>query len=312
MTENIFKHKSVLLDESVDWLVNDLSGIYVDCTLGGAGHSLAIAEKLSKDAVIIGIDQDEDALKAAKGKLQKVNCRTFFVKSNFSNLKNILEELGFPKVNGIIFDLGVSSYQLDTPKKGFSYMHDGALDMRMDNSINFSAKDIINKYSEEKLADIILRYGEERWSKRVAQFIVLERQKQEINTTYQLVEIIKKAIPKGARKDGPHPAKRTFQAIRIEVNNELGILEKSFTDAADCLITGGKLAIITFHSLEDRIAKQTLSYLGKSCECPKSLPVCMCNKKAVLKDIKVKKPSLQEIELNHRARSAKLRIATKI
>jgi len=312
MKENVFQHESVLLDESVNWLINDLSGIYVDCTLGGGGHSWALAQKLASDALIIGIDQDEEALKAAKKRLESVNCRTLFAKSNFSNLKQVLDELGFPKVNGIIFDLGVSSYQLDTAERGFSYMHDGLLDMRMDNEVKFSAQDVVNKYPEEKLADIIWRYGEERWSKRIAQFIVEERKKSEITTTYQLVEIIKKAIPKGARKDGPHPAKRTFQAVRIEVNNELGILEKTFIDAADSLIIGGKLAIITFHSLEDRIAKQTLTYLAKSCDCPPSLPVCMCDKKAVLKDVKVKKPSPEEIEKNPRARSAKLRIATRI
>ncbi len=305
-------HKSVLLDEAVDWLVDDPAGTYVDCTLGGGGHALAIAGRLSAKGVLVGIDQDEDALKAAAERLKNVECRLKLVKSNFSHLSAILEGEGLGKVNGVLFDLGVSSYQLDTPERGFSYMQDGLLDMRMDRESELTAGKVVNDYPEKKLADIIWRYGEERWAKRIAQFIVTARQEKHIDTTAELVTIIKKAVPKGARQDGPHPAKRTFQAIRIEVNNELGILENVFTQAVENLVSGGRIAIITFHSLEDRIAKQTLTILRKGCQCPPSIPVCVCGKRPLLSDVSRKVPDIEEIEKNPRARSAKLRMAIKI
>ena len=308
----LFLHKSVLLEETVNSVLNDRSGIYVDATLGGGGHALALCGHLTKDALFIGIDQDDDALQAAQEKLKNVSCKKIFVKSNFSFIDEVLDKLDVDVINGIIFDLGVSSYQLDTPDRGFSYMHDGPLDMRMSKEGLFSAEIIVNTYSKEKLADIIWRYGEERWAKRIAEFIVADRAEKSIKTTFELVEIIKKAIPKSARKDGPHPAKRTFQAIRIEVNNEINILKNTFISAANRLKTCGKMGIITFHSLEDRVAKETLKELATDCICPKALPVCVCHHRATLRDVKLIKPSSDEIIENHRARSAKLRIAVKI
>lgn len=307
-----FSHVSVLLESTIDYLLSDPAGIYVDCTLGGGGHSLALCEKLNKNALLIGIDQDEDALVAAQERLADVRCKTIFKQGNFSNLTEILDECNIAKVQGIVFDLGVSSYQLDTAERGFSYMHDGPLDMRMNKTAELSAELVVNEYSEARLYEIIKNYGEERWAKRVAQFIVNERQSKRLATTFDLVETIKKAIPKGARKDGPHPAKRTFQAIRIEVNKELEILEKTFIAAAERLDSDGRIAIITFHSLEDRIAKKTLAHLAQNCICPPSLPICMCNHKAILKNIKSIKAEAKEIDENPRARSARLRAATKI
>ncbi|HIU63557.1 MAG TPA: 16S rRNA (cytosine(1402)-N(4))-methyltransferase RsmH [Candidatus Avacidaminococcus intestinavium] len=307
-----FVHKSVLLDESVDWLVTNPSGIYVDCTMGGAGHSKAIAQRLNEDAILIGIDQDEDALQAASTRLDDVICKVQFFKSNFKDFAAVLDSAGITKIDGIFFDLGVSSYQLDTPDRGFSYMHDGPLDMRMDRTQKLDAADVVNKYSEEKLCEIIAAYGEERWCKRIAEFIVKERTLKRIETTFDLVSIIKKAIPKGARLDGPHPAKRTFQAIRIEVNNELGILATTVKDAVARLNSGGRIGVITFHSLEDRIIKKTLNELAKGCICPKQLPICVCGHLPTVKKQISIAPTTQEIEENPRARSARLRGAIKI
>ena len=306
-----FKHKSILLEKSVEFLVHNKDGIYVDCTMGGAGHSKGFAQKLSAQGLLIGIDQDDDAINVATERLREMPCQVKIVKSNFSNLSNVLDNLNIDYVDGIFFDLGVSSYQLDTPERGFSYMHDGPLDMRMNQSSEKSAYEIINEYKESQLAEIIYSYGEERWSKRIAEFIVKERKLKPIATTYELVSIIKKAVPKGARQDGPHPAKRTFQAIRIEVNNELGILKETVIDAVKRLKSGGRLGIITFHSLEDRIIKQTLAELKKGCSCPPSLPICVCGKKPVLKETGNIVPSSQEIEENPRSRSARLRYAIK-
>ena len=312
MAAPVFEHKSVLLEQTVNYVLNDPAGIYVDCTLGGGGHAFALGEKLNSDALLIGIDQDKDALAAAQKRLESLNCKKLFVQENFAALDKIFSELSIDKVNGIIFDLGVSSYQLDTPERGFSYMQDGPLDMRMDVSQPKSAQDIINTYSEEKLFAIIKNYGEERWAKRIAQFIVKDRREKSFTRTTQLVETIKKAVPKGARRDGPHPAKRTFQAIRIELNRELEILENAFTVAAQKLVSDGRMGIITFHSLEDRIAKQTLSELSKNCICPPSMPICVCNHRAILKNVKSIKPDEKELTENPRARSARLRAATKI
>ena len=308
-----FKHTSILLHESVDFLITDKNGIYVDCTMGGAGHSSAFAAQLEAGGMLIGIDQDDDAIAAGSERLlNKFACKTVVAKSNFESFAQVLDSMGIEQIDGIFFDLGVSSYQLDTPERGFSYMHDGPLDMRMNKEAKLDAEYIVNHYKEEELADIIHRYGEERWSKRIAQFIVNERKQQPITTTFQLVDIIKKAIPKGARLDGPHPAKRTFQAIRIEVNNELGILADTMETAVNRLKSGGRIGVITFHSLEDRIIKQTFAKLAKGCTCPPQLPVCVCGKKPLLKKTGNIVPSKQEVEENPRSRSARLRYAIKI
>lgn len=308
-----FKHVSILLQESVDFLITDKNGIYVDCTMGGAGHSRGFASKLESGGLLIGIDQDSDAIKAASERLlDKFTCRTAVAKANFKDFASVLDGMGIDRIDGIFFDLGVSSYQLDTPERGFSYMHDGPLDMRMNKEAKLDAAYVVNNYKEAELADIIHKYGEERWSKRIAQFIVKYRQEQPITTTYQLVDIIKRAVPKGARQDGPHPAKRTFQAIRIEVNNELGILENTLRTAVDRLKSGGRIGVITFHSLEDRIVKQVFAELAKGCTCPPQLPVCVCGKKPLLKKTGNIVPSKEEVEENPRSRSARLRYAIKI
>lgn len=311
MAANEFKHKSILLDESVKWLIINKDGVYVDCTMGGAGHSFGFASQLNEDGMLIGIDQDEDAIAASKKRLAPCKCRIATVKSNFKDFDAVLDSLNIEQIDGIFFDLGVSSYQLDTPERGFSYMHDGPLDMRMDKSAKLSAEYIVNNYSESELADIIHRYGEERWSKRIAAFIAAERKNKHISTTFELVEIIKKAIPKGARMDGPHPAKRTFQALRIEVNNELGILQKTMENAVARLKKGGRIGVITFHSLEDRIVKQTFAALAKGCICPPQFPVCVCGRKPQLKKVGNIVPPAEEVEENPRARSARLRFAEK-
>ena len=308
-----FKHVSILFNESIDFLITDKNGIYVDCTMGGAGHSRGFASQLEKDGLLLGIDQDDDAIAAASERLlDKFTCKTAIAKSNFENFADVLDSMGIDQIDGIFFDLGVSSYQLDTPERGFSYMHDGPLDMRMNKDAALDAEYIVNNYKEDELADIIWKYGEERWSKRIAQFIVNERKNAPITSTYQLVDIIKKAIPKGARIDGPHPAKRTFQAIRIEVNNELGILENTMITAVERLKSGGRIGVITFHSLEDRIIKQTFAKLAKGCTCPPQLPVCVCGKKPLLKKVGNITPSKEEVEENPRSRSARLRYAIKI
>ena len=307
-----FVHKSVLLEESVSWLVTDPQGIYVDCTLGGAGHSSRIAQKLAPEGLLIGIDQDEDAIAAATEKLKGAPCQVRIVHNNFRNLGDILDQLGLAAVDGIFFDLGVSSYQLDTPERGFSYMHDGPLDMRMDQERSLTAAKVVNTYSEEALAELIYKYGEERWSRRIAQFIVAARKEKPLATTFDLVHVIKAAIPKGARQDGPHPAKRTFQAIRIEVNDELKILDKTMETAVAHLKSGGRIGVITFHSLEDRIIKQAFKRMAKGCICPPELPVCVCGHKPELKKRKDFTPSEAELADNPRARSARLRGAIKI
>lgn len=308
-----FKHVSILFKESVEFLITDKNGIYVDCTMGGAGHSRGFASQLEAGGLLLGIDQDADAIAAASERLLgKFTCQTAVAQSNFKDFANVLDAKGIDQIDGIFFDLGVSSYQLDTPERGFSYMHDGPLDMRMNKNAKLDAEYVVNHYKEEELADIIYRYGEERWSKRIAQFIVAARKEKPITTTYELVDIIKRAIPKGARIDGPHPAKRTFQAIRIEVNNELGILEDTICTAVERLKSGGRIGVITFHSLEDRIVKQVFARLAKGCTCPPQLPVCVCGKKPLLKKVGNIVPSKAEVEENPRSRSARLRYAIKI
>lgn len=307
-----FNHVSVLLKECIDGLNIKEDGIYVDGTLGGAGHSYEICKKL-KSGKLIGIDQDMNAINAAKKRLEEFGDKVIFVNNNFSRIKEILEELEIEKIDGCLLDIGVSSHQLDEGSRGFSYMQDAHLDMRMDVTNPLSAYDVVNEYSEKEINDIIFNYGEDRWAKRIAQFIVSQRQIKPIETTFELVEVIKKAVPKGARKDGPHPAKRTFQAIRIEVNKELEILEKTIEDVTEALNHKGRLCIITFHSLEDRIVKNAYRKQENPCTCPIEFPVCMCGKKSLAKVI-TRKPILpkdEELEVNHRARSAKLRILEK-
>lgn len=309
-----FKHETVLLNEAVENLNINPKGIYVDGTLGGGGHSELICSKLDEDGLLIGIDQDKDALEFAKEKLRKHKNKLEFINDNFSNIKNILDKLNIEKINGVVLDLGVSSYQLDKGERGFSYMQDADLDMRMDRRKDLTAKGVVNSYSEDELFKVIKLYGEERWALRIAKFIVQERKEKEINTTGELVDIIKKAIPVGARRNGPHPAKRTFQAIRIEVNNELGILEETVNDIVDVLKPQGRISIITFHSLEDRIIKNAYKELSKGCICPPEFPICKCDKKPKVKIITRKPiyPSDIEVNQNPRSRSAKLRIAEKI
>ena len=308
-----FNHISVLLNECLEGLNIKENGIYVDGTLGGAGHSSEILKKLSNEGRLIGIDQDTDALKAAKERLENYSNVTF-VHSNFSSIENVLNNLNIDGVDGILMDLGVSSYQLDEGERGFSYMKDAPLDMRMNRDNDFSAYNVINEYSEEDLYRIIRDYGEEKFARRIASFIVENRQEKNIETTLELVEIIKSAIPAKARREGPHPAKRTFQAIRIEVNSELSILNKTIEDGVGKLNKGGRMAIITFHSLEDRIVKNKFRDLAVSCRCPKEFPVCICGEKAKVKVISRKaiEPSKQEVEENPRSRSAKLRVSEKL
>lgn len=308
-----FNHVSVLLNECLEGLNIKENGIYVDGTLGGAGHSSEILKRLSKEGRLIGIDQDTDALKAAKERLKDYSNVTF-VHSNFSNIENVLNNLNIDGVDGILMDLGVSSYQLDEGERGFSYMKDAPLDMRMNRENDFSAYNVVNEYSEEDIYRIIRDYGEEKFAKRIASFIVENRQEKNIETTLELVEIIKNAIPAKARREGPHPAKRTFQAIRIEVNSELSILNKTIEDGVEKLNKGGRMAIITFHSLEDRIVKNKFRDLAVSCRCPKEFPVCVCGEKAKVKIISRKaiEPTKEEVEINPRSRSAKLRVIEKL
>ena len=308
-----FHHISVLLNECIEGLNIKENGIYVDGTLGGAGHSAEIVKRLTTGR-LIGIDQDTNAIKAAEKRLEEYKDKVTLVHDNFSNIKAVFSQLGIEKADGFLLDIGVSSHQLDEAERGFSYMHDAPLDMRMNRDNSFSAYNVVNEYSEDELSEIIYKYGEERWSKRIAQFIVAERSKKPIETTFELVDVIKKAVPKGARKDGPHPAKRTFQAIRIEVNGELEILERTIDDMTELLNPGGRLCIITFHSLEDRIVKNAFRKQENPCTCPPEFPVCVCGKKKRANVITRKPilPSDEELEFNHRSRSAKLRILERI
>lgn len=308
-----FKHISVLLEESVENLNIDKNGIYVDCTLGGGGHSERIVSQLSSEGRLIGIDRDEEAIAAAGKRLEAYDNVTY-VHDNFHNIKNVLAGLGIDYADGIIADLGVSSYQLDNRERGFSYMEDARLDMRMDSTAELDAYQVVNNYSEEKLADIIFRYGEEKFSRKIARLICEKREQAPLETTMELVEIIKRAIPEKFRQKGSHPAKRTFQAIRIEVNGELEPLGQAVEDMFECLRPGGRLSIITFHSLEDRIVKTKYQELATGCTCPPQFPVCVCGKTPRGKII-TRKPILptdDECEYNKRSKSAKLRIIEKL
>ncbi|MBR6681182.1 MAG: 16S rRNA (cytosine(1402)-N(4))-methyltransferase RsmH [Clostridia bacterium] len=308
-----FSHRPVLLDECLDGLDIKPDGIYVDGTAGGAGHSKEIAKRL-KNGMLIAIDQDETAIAVVKERLAEFGDRVRVVRSNFSEVASVCASLGIERIDGILLDLGVSSHQLDTAERGFSYMSDAELDMRMDKRNPLTAKTVVNEYSEERIKKILFEYGEEKFSAQIASSIIRAREKKEIESTAELAEIIKSAIPPKAREGGHHPAKRSFQAIRIEVNSELDVIEPTIRDAQELLAPGGRMAIITFHSLEDRIVKQTFASLATGCTCPREFPVCVCGNKPKIKPVN-RKPitsGKEELEINPRARSAKLRIAEKL
>ena len=304
-----FKHESVLLSEAIESLNIKPDGIYVDGTLGGGGHSFRIVQKL-KGGMLIGIDQDKDAIEAAGRRLAIFSDRMKIVRDNYVNIQNVLNDLGIKKVDGILLDIGVSSYQIDNPERGFTYREDAELDMRMNQDSSLTAKDIVNTYSKEDLARIIREYGEDDFANNIAKHIVLEREKQEIRTTGQLAAIIEQAIPAGVRKGRGGAPKKTFQALRIEVNSELDVLQNSIQTMIDLLNPGGRLSIITFHSLEDRIVKNEFRKAENPCTCPPNFPVCVCG--AIPKGKVVTKkpivPSEEECERNKRATSAKLRV----
>lgn len=311
-----FYHRPVLLNECITYLNIKEDGIYVDATLGGGGHSREILTHLGEKGHLIGIDQDEDAIKSASETLKNLKspAEITIIKSNFEKIEGILKDLSISQVDGILFDLGVSSHQFDEGDRGFSYRSEALLDMRMDQSLELSAGDIVNNYTQKELAGILWKYGEEKWAARIAQFIVEERKGKPVETTLELSDIIKKAIPKGARRDGPHPARRTFQALRIEVNRELEVLKKAIEDGAAMLKPGGRLLAISFHSLEDRIVKNTFRNLNNPCTCPPDFPICVCKKRPVVK-IVTGRPivaSKGELDDNPRARSAKLRVCERI
>ena len=308
-----FSHRPVLLDECLEGLDIKPDGIYVDGTAGGAGHSREIAKRL-KNGLLVAIDQDETAVAVVKERLAEFGDRVRVVRSNFSEISKVCESLGIERIDGILLDLGVSSHQLDTAERGFSYMSDAELDMRMDKRNPLTARVVVNEYPEEKIKKILFEYGEEKFSAQIASSIIRAREKKEIETTAELAEIIKGAIPPKAREGGHHPAKRSFQAIRIEVNAELDVIEPTIRDAERLLAKGGRMAIITFHSLEDRIVKQTYASLATGCTCPREFPVCVCGNKPKIKIVN-KKPIVsgqEELDINPRARSAKLRVAEKL
>ncbi|MBP7320429.1 MAG: 16S rRNA (cytosine(1402)-N(4))-methyltransferase RsmH [Lachnospiraceae bacterium] len=306
-----FKHISVLLEETIEGLQIKPDGIYVDGTLGGGGHSYHICEKLNENGRLIGIDQDEDAIRAASNRLEPFKDRVTIVRSNYEKMKTVVEELQIEKVDGILLDLGVSSFQLDDQSRGFTYMEENAmLDMRMDQRQSMTAKDIVNEYSEGDLYRMIRDYGEDRFAKNIAKHIVQRRQERSIETTGELVEIIRQSIPMKIQVTGGHPAKRTFQAIRIELNRELSVLEDTLDEMIELLNPGGRICVITFHSLEDRIVKTIFKRNEDPCTCPREFPVCICGKKSKGKVISRKPilPTEEEMEHNKRAKSAKLRI----
>lgn len=307
-------HRPVLLNETIDMLSVKPGGIYVDATLGGGGHFMEILKRARGEGRFIGVDWDEDAISNARSTFSKYGGKIELVHDNFKNIKRIIETLNIDGIDGIVFDLGVSSFQLDEESRGFSYMKDAPLDMRMDKRARLTAEQVVNEMDRETLKKIFKEYGEEVWAGRIADFICERRKKDRITTTGRLVEIIKDAIPARARRQGPHPAKRVFQALRIYVNGELEILESSLKDAVDILVPGGRICVITFHSLEDRIVKYTFKRLAVGCICPKDAPICTCGHKKTIKVLTHKPvlPSPGEIEENPRSRSAKLRVAEKL
>jgi 16S rRNA (cytosine1402-N4)-methyltransferase len=310
--ENEFEHQAVLLEEAINYLNIQADGIYLDGTLGRAGHSSAILKQINSSGKLIALDRDLAAIEAVK---KKINNKSLILKhANFKNFDRVLDNLEIPAVDGMLFDLGVSSPQLDNSARGFSYQNDGPLDMRMNQTQNLTAADIVNTYSQTDLEKIISDYGEENWAARIAEFIVKMRQENKITRTGELVEVIKAAVPKGARRHGGHPARRTFQALRIATNDELEQLKLLINKAIKFLNPGGRLVIISFHSLEDRIVKHSFRELAKDCVCPPDFPICVCDKKAEIK-ILTKSPiqaKKEELDNNPRARSAKLRVAEKL
>ena len=310
-----FKHKSVLLEETIENLNIKPDGIYVDGTLGGGGHAYQVASRLSEKGRLIGIDQDADAIAAAGERLKEFGDKITIIRSNYANMKEELHRIGVEKVDGIVLDLGVSSFQLDTPERGFTYRDENApLDMRMDDRQSLTAKDIVNGYSEMDLYRIIRDYGEDKFAKNIAKHIVQERAKKPIETTGELTEIIRASIPMKVQVTGGHPAKRTFQAIRIELNKELEVLQNNLDDMIDLLNPGGRICIITFHSLEDRIVKTNFKRNENPCTCPSDFPVCVCGKKSKGKVVTRKPilPSEEELEVNSRSKSAKLRVFERV
>ena len=309
-----FKHTSVLLEETIENLNIKQEGIYVDGTLGGGGHSYEICKRLSGKGRLIGIDQDEAAIMAGSERLEPFSDRVTIVRSNYCRMRQVLEALGISGVDGIVLDLGVSSYQLDTAERGFSYREDAPLDMRMDRRQTLTAKDIVNQYPELELFHLIRDFGEDRFAKNISKHIVAARQKKPIETTLELADIVKEAIPMKFRAAGGHPAKRTFQAIRIELNHELEVLSDSLEDMIDLLNDDGRICVITFHSLEDRIVKNIFRKSENPCECPPGFPVCVCGKKSKGKVMTRKPivPSGEEMESNSRSKSAKLRVFMKV
>lgn len=310
-----FKHKSVLLRETIEYLNVRPDGVYVDGTLGGGGHAYEVCKRLAKRGKFIGIDQDEDAIKAATRRLSEFEDKIQIIRSNYCDMRQVLADIGIARVDGIVLDLGVSSYQLDDPTRGFTYrIEDAPLDMRMDKRQEFTAKDIVNTYSEQELYRIIRDYGEDKFAKNIARHIVSARQEKEIETTGELTEIIKAAIPAKIRMKGGHPSKRTFQAIRIELNRELELLQESLDDMIRLLNPGGRIGIITFHSLEDRIVKNIYKKNENPCTCPSDFPVCVCGRKPSGRVVTRKPivPSEEEIEFNPRSRSSKLRVFEKM
>ncbi|MGN0376532.1 MAG: 16S rRNA (cytosine(1402)-N(4))-methyltransferase RsmH [Suilimivivens sp.] len=309
-----FNHTSVLLNETIEGLVIKPDGIYVDGTLGGGGHSYEIAKRLNQKGKLIGIDQDEAAITAAGERLKEFGDKVTIIRSNYRNTKNVLKTMNIEKIDGMVLDLGVSSYQLDTEERGFSYRYDAPLDMRMDLRQTLTARDIVNNYSEMELYHIIRDYGEDKFAKNIAKHIVKAREKKQIETTGELNEIIRAAIPAKMRAEGGHPSKRTYQAIRIECNKELEVLKESLEELIDILKPGGRLCIITFHSLEDRIVKTAFKKAENPCTCPSTFPVCVCGKTSRGKVITGKPilPGEEELKINSRSKSAKLRIFEKI
>ncbi|MHB1419911.1 MAG: 16S rRNA (cytosine(1402)-N(4))-methyltransferase RsmH [Bacillota bacterium] len=309
-----FIHQPVLLKETLDLLQVSSNGTYIDCTVGGGGHSLAIASRLSSQGRLVGLDQDPGAIKAAGARLQGLKAEVNLIQSNFSRLEEVLRDARIEAVDGIIFDLGVSSPQLDQSERGFSYMQDAPLDMRMDPGQKWTAADLVNTATEDELTRVIREYGEDRWARRIAEFIVRARQIAPVSTTGDLVEIIKSAIPASARRTGPHPAKRTFQALRIAINHELEYLKDGIVQAVAALRPGGRICVIAFHSLEDRIVKQSFKNMSLDCVCPPGFPECRCGVQPLLKTITRKPvtPSPDELNANPRSRSALLRVAEKL